>query len=263
MLNLDDLLAFAEDVARSAGQLLLEARARGGDALKVQTKSSAHDFVTEVDLAVQRHVIGRIAERFPTHRFIAEESGAEALGDPASPYAWVIDPLDGTMNFIHGKPTFGSLLALMEKDEVVLGVIAQPAFGKVFAGRRKGGAFLNGKPVRVRATKDMEDAIVCTNIRAQAVPCNGTHHAPVPLAGSLHTYGDATQEMAEILEGWNDGIAYRGVGLWDIASGCLLIEEAGGRARWEFVDAANPRKGVHCVASTKKIFDALESFIFA
>ncbi len=267
MLDLDDALAHAVDVAQSAGDLLKEAHEKmkrdGIEALQIQTKKNASDFVTVVDASVQKHVIGRIREKYPEHRFVAEEDGADKLGDPESPYIWTVDPLDGTTNFIHQKRSFATMIALLKDQEIVAGVIYLPLLGDWFQGRKGGGAFYNGKPVELRQTKDMNDAILSTNITHRAKPCvNGERHVALPVCASVHNYGCAADEMGEILRGGNDGVFYKGVGLWDIAPGCLLIQEAGGKARWEFVDPTNPRKGVDCSAATKEIYGEVEKLIF-
>ncbi len=267
MLNLDEALDFTIDVARSAGMLLTKAFERlkreGSEELGVRTKKSARDFVTIVDAETQKHIIDRIRERYPDHRFIAEEEGADKLGNPACPHAWVIDPLDGTTNFLHGKPTFATMIALMEGSTFTAGVIYFPIFDEIFHGQKGTGAFWNGKPVQLRHTKDMNDAILSTNVTHRLKPCtNGELHVALPLCGSVHNYGCAAQELGEILRGSNDGVFYQGVGLWDIAPGCLMIEETSGKVRWEFVDPNDPRKGVNCVATTKEVFAEVEGLIF-
>lgn len=268
MLDLDAALEVGITAARDAASLLeaaFERRKREGTAiLSIRTKSSPRDLVTDVDREVQQSIVDRIRADFPSHRFIGEEEGAEDIGDPKSPYAWVIDPLDGTMNFVHGKTSFGTMIALLEGRKILLGVIALPLSGELFEGRKGGGARWNGNPIQLRATAGMDDAILCTNPERRLRPCiGGALHLSLPLCGSLHNYGCAADELGEILRGRNDGIFYEGVGLWDIAAGCLLVEEAGGRARWEYVDPGNPRAGVHCVATTEKIFTDVEKFIFA
>lgn len=264
MIDLEKALRDAIAVAEAAGNLLKEAFERSKKtALTIRTKSNARDFVTEVDGALQRFIVDRLTALYPNHRFIAEEEGADALGDPKSPYAWIIDPLDGTTNFIHGKPSFATMIALMEAGEIVAGVINMPMHGELFSARKGGGAFLNGKPVQLRRTRDMNDAIITTNMTHQLRPCtNGELHVALPLCAAVQNYGCAAEEMGEILRGGNDGVYYTGVGLWDVAPGCLMISEAGGRARWEFVDASNPRKGVNCVAGTREIFPEIEKRIF-
>lgn len=267
MLDLDSTLAFATDLAREAGAHLCTSfekmRREGIAGLNVRTKSSARDFVTDVDVATQRFLIGRIQTRFPSHRFIAEEEGADTLGDPASPFTWVIDPLDGTMNFVHASPVFGTMIALLEHGKPVVGVILLPMSGTLFTARKGAGATCNGTPVRLRPTQDMNDAILSTNLSSRARPCaENVLHVPVLPCASLHNYGCAASEIGAILEGRNDGIFYEGVGLWDIAPGCLMIQESGGKARWEFVDPGLPRNGVNCVASTATVFAELERFIF-
>jgi len=259
-------LDLAVEAATMAGDMLVErgdALLRGDAELAIRTKSSARDFVTQVDKEVQDAIIAMIRERFPDHRFIAEEEGADALGDGGSPFVWIIDPLDGTTNFIHGKPTFGTMLALREGDSLELAVIHMPRLRLLFSGARGVGAFVNGNPVRLRATKNMADAIVCSNMMGRAKPDkDGTLRITTPFCASLENYGNAAQEVGEFLLGWNDGLFFEGTGLWDAAPGCLLAELAGGRSRLEPLDPGDIRKGVRCVMSTAPIFDELSAFVF-
>lgn len=267
MLDLSEALGVATGAAKAAGEVLAS---RFRTPLRVRTKSSPRDLVTEVDLLAQEAIVKTIRTHYPEHRFITEEEGTENLGDPASPYAWIIDPLDGTTNFIHEKPEFATMIALAERSEdpaqplaFLLGVIHLPLLGRTFTGGKGLGALVKNEPIRLRQTRGMMDAILCTNIvaRARHFP-DGTLATPVLVCGSIHDYGCAAMEMGAILLGENDGVFYDGVGLWDIAAGCLLLGEAGSRYRYEFREAGNVRGGVRCVASTRPIFEELCTFLF-
>lgn len=266
MFDIDHALTFAISLAEEAGTLLRDAFGKlqksGNGALHIKTKSNDRDFVTDVDTSTQKFIVDRIRAAYPDHRFVGEEEGADSFGDPKSPFQWVIDPLDGTTNFIHASPNFGSMIALLENGKPVIGVIALPMRQQIYSAKKGGGAFCNGKKLRVRETRDMNDAILSTNLNSRAKECNGEFHVSIVQCASLHNYGCAACEMAAIADGLNDGIYYERVGLWDIAPGSLIVEEAGGKAEFRLRDTNDVRKGVDGVAGTKKIFDELRTFIF-
>jgi myo-inositol-1(or 4)-monophosphatase len=267
MLDLQLALQTAHAAADAARDVLVPAwerhrDSRTSDAINIRTKSSERDFVTALDGEAQAAIIRVISAQFPTHRFIAEEEGADAIGDPKSPAAWIIDPLDGTSNFIHRKPNFGTLIALEWEGEIVLGLIVRHIANKRYDGIRDGTACCNGTPIRLRETKNMVDAIVCSNIMGQCKRDGDVCSVRFPYCGSVENYGNATQEASEVLDGTNDAVVFHGVGYWDAAPGAFLIQLAGGRSRLEPMDKHNIRKGVRCVMSTKPIFPMLEKFLF-
>jgi myo-inositol-1(or 4)-monophosphatase len=259
------LLATCIEAATLSGKMLREAFENflASGKLSVKEKSFPGDLVTEVDAAVQRAVIDFLHARFPTHRFLGEEEGSDALGDPSDPHCWIIDPLDGTLNFVHGKPRFGTMIALQKGKTIDAGVIYRPMQDELFAAARGSGAMLNGKPVTLRRTTSMQDAVIAANIIHRAKSCTGgALHVSVPRCASVENYGNAAEEIGEVLLGRNDGVFFDGVGLWDIAAGCVLMEEAGGQVKWEWKDPKNPRGGVRAVLSTKEIFEELCDFLF-
>tara|TARA_Y100000310_G_C20680635_1_gene815739 strand:- start:733 stop:1560 length:828 start_codon:yes stop_codon:yes gene_type:complete len=231
--------------------------------LDIDTKSSATDLVTEVDTAAQEMIIASIQKEFPDHRFIAEEEGADSLGDPNSPYEWIIDPLDGTTNFIHGKENFGTIVAVQKDGVLQAGVMNMPLMQKHYQAAKGKGATINGKPVILRPTKDMADAVLSSNIMRRAKEGDdGAWYASMPYCGSLENYGCAAQEIGEVLLGQNDGAFFKGIRLWDIAAGCMMVEEAGGKSRYEFMDPDDKRAGLLVVTSTAPIFEELCEFVF-
>lgn len=301
MLDLTHALNVAVKAAENAEKILLK---HFRSELHVSTKSSPRDLVTEVDREAQETIIETILKEYPNHGFITEETvdsnhAAQLKKNAQSHYQWIIDPLDGTMNFIHGKKEFATMIVLFEcpnardsdaplKDATsLLGVIHQPFAQRRFEGIRGKGAFVTetrsgdvlrgstgltmtsaqhdverGKLV-LRKTRDMLDAILCTNMVARGEPdAEGILQVATPYCGSLHNYGCAAFEQGAILLGENDGVFYDGVGLWDIAAAILLIEEAGGKVRWEPKDPKDIRKEVRCVASTAPIFEELCAFLF-
>lgn len=269
MLDLGAALDVAIAAAERAGAILTE---HFGTPLDVHTKSSPRDLVTEVDGLAQEMIIETILKTFPDHGFITEETVGAKHAAPLqknrnAAYQWIIDPLDGTTNFIHGKREFATMIALAERREggleFLLGVIHAPLLGQRFSGAKGLGAFANDRSITLRKTKDMVDAITSTNIaaRAREFP-DGTLATPILPCGSIHNYGCAAMEMGAILLGENDGVFYDGVGLWDIAAPCAILAEAGGKYHYELREAGDVRSGVRCVASTPPIFQELCMFLF-
>ncbi|MBU0766652.1 inositol monophosphatase [Patescibacteria group bacterium] len=231
--------------------------------LNVHMKTSIMDPVTTVDIEAQERIIAVIRKRFPTHRFLAEEDGADSLGDPQSPYVWIIDPIDGTTNFIHGKENFGTIVAVAKDNELLAGCMLLPIMGHRFTASKGHGAYVDGRPVQLRRTASMTDAILCSNITRRAKPdANGVLQVSVPSCASLENYGCAVQGIGDMLLGWNDGVFFRGLKIWDIAAGFLMIAEAGGKYRYEWMEPGNPRNGLLCVGTTMPIFDEVCAFVF-
>ncbi|MDO8468517.1 MAG: inositol monophosphatase [Candidatus Peribacter sp.] len=259
--DLAQALAIARRAAQAGAKIAMNKRESLGR-LVVEAKEIT-DYVTDVDRTAQAAIIAMIRETYPDHRILAEEAGAEGLGDPSSPFLWIIDPLDGTKPYVHGKDEFACIIALQENGQNIIGVMEAPAKNDSFWGTRGGGAFWNGKAVNgLRQTRDLDDAILCTNMGGKSRGTDKVMTITHPRCASLQNYGCAAVEMAEILKGRNDGVFFEGVHLWDVAPACLLIEEAGGRSRTELMDPKNPRGGVRCVASTQPIFEELCRFVF-
>lgn len=262
------LLAVATEAAQQSAALLVEKhRAVFGThptaTLRIETKSSDTDFVTEADGLAQEATIAVIQHHYPEHRYIAEEAGADSLGSADSPYEWIIDPLDGTTNFIHGKRNFGTIVAVQHEGVLQAGAICMPLLDLLYQGARGGGTTVNGRPARLRATTGMHDAVLASNIMRRAKEGkDGAFYASMPYCASLENYGNAAEELGEILLGHNDGAFFHGIRLWDVAAGCLMVEEAGGRFRYEHLEPGNPRSGLLCVASTAPIFEDLCAFVF-
>lgn len=267
MMHCKRALEVATKAANAAGALLEHKQsallAGGYDAIGVGTKSGPHDYASSADREAQEAIVAIIQKEFPDHRFLGEEGDTDHLGDPSCPYRWIIDPLDGTTNFIHGKPNYGTIIALEKSGETILGVMTRPRFGETYTAIRGEGAHLNGTRCQLRKTLGMDDAIFSCNIAHRAVKKpDGTLSVPIPSCASIENYGNAIEEFAVVLKGWNDGVFFSGPKLWDTAAGCLMIEEAGGRSRTELKEKGNDRSGVLCAASTKEIFADVERFVF-
>lgn len=260
-LDLAQALEVARSAAHAGAEIAMRKRA-SRERLHVEEKEVT-DYVTDVDRRAQNAIVTLLRKHYPDHRILAEETGAEHLGDPASPYCWIIDPLDGTKPYVHGKNEFACIIALQRNERGILGVMEMPALGTTYWGSQGEGAYRNGERITaLRPTRDLDDAILCTNMGGTSRGSGKTATVTYPRCASLQNYGCAAVEMAHILNGWNDGVFFDGVHLWDVAPATLLIEEAGGRTRTELKDPRDPRGGVRCVASTKPIFDELCRFVF-
>jgi myo-inositol-1(or 4)-monophosphatase len=267
MIDLHHALALATEAAISAGKLLEQKQSKllsgGYNAIGVGTKSGPHDYASSADREAQEIIVTMIQKEFPDHRFLGEEGDTDHLGDASCPYRWIIDPLDGTTNFIHGKPNYGTIIALQEGDITILGIMTRPRFAETYTAIRGEGAYLNGKRCVLRKTAGMDDAVLSCNIAHRAIEKpDGTLVVPIPFCASIENYGNAIEEFAVVLKGWNDGVFFSGPKLWDTAAGCLMIEEAGGLSRTELKEAGNDRSSVLCAASTKEIFAEIEEFVF-
>jgi len=257
---IDQLISVAREAATVGTDILVreyEDIHIKGKTLDVTEKTSAIDLVTEVDLKTQKAVVEAIAKHFPDHRYIGEEDGAEDLGDPDSPYEWIIDPLDGTTNFIHGRQSFGTIIAVQKDGELLAGAMHIPLLNQWYWGGKGAGAFFNGDAIKLRQTGPLKNAILNSNLTHRAKEIDGILHVTIPECRSVHNYGSALEELGEVLMGHTDGVFFDGIRLWDIAVGFLLIEEAGGRMAYEAKEPGNPKGGYICAASTADIFDEL------
>ncbi len=220
------MLNIAVKAARRAGNLIVRA-ADNLDHLTVTKKSHA-DYVSEVDRAAEQAIIETLKGAYPTHAILAEESGTQ--GD--SEFVWIIDPLDGTTNFLHGLPQYAVSIALQHKGVLSQAVIYDPTRNDLYTASRGRGAFLNDRRLRVSKRKELTDALIGTGF-----PYTRFEHMDAYLAifkdlmqktAGLRRPGAASLDLAWTAAGRYDGFFETGLKPWDIAAGCLLIQEAGG-----------------------------------
>ena len=216
----------------------IEAVVRAGDLQMAQfggsfqiDKKGTIDLVTEVDVAVERMFRALVAERFPDHQVLAEEMGG-ASAAPSGP-CWVFDPIDGTTNFAHGLPIFCSSLALEIDGEAVVAAVYDPTRKELFTAERDGGAFLNGRPLRVSSADRLVDAMLVTgfpyDIHARVDEIVGLFAAFVGQARAVRRLGSAAIDLCYVAAGRLDGFWESDLKAWDIAGGALIVAEAGGR----------------------------------
>jgi myo-inositol-1(or 4)-monophosphatase len=220
------MLNIAVKAARRAGNLIHRATDRI-DHLTVTKKSHA-DFVSEVDRAAEQTIIQTLLEAYPDHAILAEESGTQGQSE----YVWIIDPLDGTTNFLHGIPQYAVSIALQHKGVLTQAVVYDPTKNDLFTATRGRGAFLNDKRIRVSKRAKLADSLIGTGF-----PYTRFEHMDTYLGifkdvmqqtAGLRRPGAASLDLAWTAAGRYDGFFETGLKPWDIAAGCLLITEAGG-----------------------------------
>jgi myo-inositol-1(or 4)-monophosphatase len=196
--------------------------------LTVEVKAK-HDYVTEVDREAEAAVTGVLRLRTPGHAILAEE-GSRGAADTA--YRWIVDPLDGTTNFIHGVPAFAVSIGLEDERGLVAGAVHDPCRGETFHAHRGGGAFLNGAPIACTGLEHLDAALIATGF-----PFREMRHLPAYLAAferfvrstsGLRRAGSASLDLAYTACGRYDGFFEVGLNPWDLAGGSLVVMEAGG-----------------------------------
>lgn len=219
-------LDIAVKAAVAAGDIII----KGLHKKKVITYKSRIDPVTHIDKECERVITGLIRKNFPGHSILAEETGSNRV---VSDYCWVIDPLDGTVNYAHGFPSFCCCIALTFKDRVIAGVTYDPQRGELFKAAKGRGAYLNGKKIRVSNISRLDRSLLATgfsyniknaknknirSFRSVSLHCQGVRRA-----------GSAGLDLAYVACGRLDGFWEYNLNPWDVGSGALLITEAGGR----------------------------------
>ena len=220
------MLNTAVKAARRAGNIINRAT-RNLDVLAVREKA-ANDFVSEVDREAEHAIISTLHEAYPGHAILAEESGASG----ASEYQWVIDPLDGTTNFLHGFPQYCVSIALVHRGVVSQGVIYDPSRNDLFTASRGRGAFLNDTRIRVSKRGQLKSGLIGTGFPFKELAHLDSYMAMLRdvMKGSagVRRAGSAALDLAFVAAGRLDGFWELGLSRWDVAAGSLLITEAGG-----------------------------------
>ena len=248
------MLNIAVKAARRAGNLIHRA-ADNLDHLTVTKKSHA-DYVSEVDRVAEQTIIETLLGAYPDHAILAEESGTQG----ESEFVWIIDPLDGTTNFLHGYPQYAVSIALQHKGVLTQAVVYDPAKNDLFTATRGRGAYLNDRRLRVSKRKELVDALIGTGF-----PYSSFEHVEAYMAifrdlmqqtAGLRRPGAASLDLAYTAAGRYDGFFETGLKPWDMAAGCLLITEAGGmvgdlQGNDSFLSSG------HICAGTPKIYEQL------
>jgi len=227
---MEPMLNVALNAARKAGEILIHQFERV-DLIKIEEKGR-NDFVSEVDRKAEKEVIYHLKKAYPEHKFIGEESGES--GNPDSEYEWIIDPLDGTTNFLHGMPHFAVSIGCRKKGQLEHAVVLDPMKREEFTASRGRGANLNDRRIRVSGRQSLDGALIGTG-----VPFNGfalehinefsecMKEVAANTAG-IRRPGSAALDLDYVAAGRFDGFWEMNLNQWDIAGGVLLVKEAGG-----------------------------------
>lgn len=220
------MLTTAVKAARRAGSIINRA-ARDVDTLPVARKRH-NDFVTEVDKNAEQAIIEVLQRTYPHHAILAEESGSQGVSE----YTWIIDPLDGTTNFIHGFPQYAVSIALRHRNLLTQAVVYDPSKNELFTASRGHGAFLNDRRIRVTRRAHLRDALIGTGFPFRDLDGLEEYIAMfrevTAKSAGIRRAGAAALDLCYVAAGRLDGFWEIGLAPWDMASGALVIQEAGG-----------------------------------
>lgn len=250
------MLNIAVRAARSGGDFISRYIDRV-ESLNV-TEKSRNDFVSEVDKGAEKAIIDVIRKAYPDHSILAEESG----NHKGNEYEWIIDPLDGTTNFLYGFPQFAVSIAVRHKNRITHGVVYNPLSQELFSASRGEGAQLNGRRIRVTSRKGLEGALLGTGIPYRDDHMHlmddylGMLKALVPGTAGIRRPGSAALDLAFVAAGRLDGFWEMDLNIWDIAAGIILVEEAGGLIG-DLSGGMDYLKTGNIIAANPKVFKAM------
>ena len=249
------MLNIATAAAREAGKIILRNTDKL-DRLKIEVKAQ-NDFVSQVDLKAEEVILETLQKAYPDHGIIAEESGKQNEG---SEYQWIIDPLDGTTNFLHGFPQYAVSIGLQYKGRMEIAVIYDPVKNELFTAARGDGAQLNGRRLRVSPQKGLKGALLGTGFPFKQPQHLDTYletfKAVHPEAAGIRRAGSAALDLAYVAAGRLDGFWEIGLNSWDMAAGVLLVREAGGIVT-DFSGEGNYLQTGNVVAAASMVYPAL------
>jgi myo-inositol-1(or 4)-monophosphatase len=252
-MNLELITKQVANLSRSVGSYVRN-EVKRLEKSKIESKG-INDFVTYVDKTSEKKLIGELAKILPEAGFIAEENQSLKKRDR---YNWIIDPLDGTTNFIHGIPLFSISIGLMSKDEIISGVVFEPNQQECFYGWKNGGAFLNGQKILVSQAGFLSDSIIATGFPySNYSRLAGFIEAFTHLMKNTHgirRLGSAALDLAYVACGRFDGFFEYGLQPWDSAAGSILVKEAGGIVT-DFKGSTNFIFGGEIIACTNQIHE--------
>ncbi|MFB9274930.1 inositol monophosphatase family protein [Cohnella cellulosilytica] len=230
--------AVAVNCAAKAGEWI---KSKSGTITQLDTKYSAQDLVTEVDKGAERMIRNLIATHFPDHAFLGEEgvepgpkASATALAKVSgAEYLWIVDPVDGTTNYVHGFPFYSVSIALAYRGEVIVGVVYDPSRDELFVAERGKGAYVHGRKMSISAEEKLAESLIATGFPPDpqvALPANLANIRHIaPKVRNLRVAGSAALHLAYVAAGRLSGFWEHNLSAWDVAAGSLLVQEAGGR----------------------------------
>jgi myo-inositol-1(or 4)-monophosphatase len=248
------LLNIGMRAARRAGDAIVRSLSRL-DSLKIDTKGR-NDFVTDVDRKAEAEIIATVRRSYPDHAFLGEESGRSGEGE----FLWIIDPLDGTTNFLHGFPVFAVSIAVEHRKRIQHAVVYDPMRQEFFTASRGDGAQLDGKRIRVSAQRTLEGSLIGTGFPFRAEATHVDEYLAIlksvmAVAAGIRRPGAAALDLAYVAAGRLDGFWEFGLKPWDTAAGTLLVQEAGGRLGTPV--GGDYALGPNIVAGNPKVYAAL------
>ncbi|MBC3764752.1 inositol-1-monophosphatase [Neptunicella marina] len=249
------MLNIAVRAARTAGSIIVRGFENRDD-LATEVKGT-NDYVTRIDRDAEQAIIKKIQQSYPDHGFLGEEGG---IINPESDFQWIIDPLDGTTNFVKGIPHFCVSIALTFKGRLDQAVVFDPIRGELFTASRGNGAQLNGYRIRTGNARDLTDTVLAT-----AFPFKNKENTQEAVdsfsrifrqCGDVRRSGSAALDMAYVAAGRYDGYWEKGINAWDIAAGELLVKESGGLVS-DYQGGTNPMKSRSVVCGNPKVVQML------
>lgn len=258
MKDLSELTRDVCDIAREAGAFIREERQRFSTE-RVERKH-AHDYVSYVDKQSERYIVSKLRTVLPEAGFITEEGSATHADEE---YCWVVDPLDGTTNFIHRHPPYAVSIALMQGQQILIGVVYEICADECFYAWKDGGAYLNGQPISV-SNSQMEDALLCCQL-----PYNAEAYKPVITSlinrfyghcASIRMLGSAAIALCYVAAGRLDAYVEQYIGQWDYMAGARIVMEAGGRVT-DYEGKAAFTQGNNVVATNAVIHEQLQQAV--
>ncbi|MBY4597011.1 inositol monophosphatase family protein [Ottowia caeni] len=259
--TLHPMLNVAIRAARAAGAIINRA-ALDVEAVRISQKQ-VNDFVTEVDHASEAAIIETLLTAFPQHGIHAEESG-RTHGNPHSDHVWIIDPLDGTTNFIHGFPVYCVSIALSVRGRIEQAVVYDPSRNDLFTATRGRGAYLNDRRIRVSKRTQLNQCLISTGFpyrKGDDMPTYLRMMADVmQRTEGLRQPGAAALDLAHVAAGYTDAFFHSGLQPWDVAAGSLLVTEAGGLIG-NFTGESEFMEQQECLAGSPRVYGQLVSLL--
>jgi myo-inositol-1(or 4)-monophosphatase len=250
---INQMQAVGKSLAFEAGKIICE---RLGKPDLIETKAPS-DYVTDVDRTIEQVILEGLHRHFPDHNVVSEEMAASEMTRTIN---WIIDPLDGTRNFIHGIPHVAVSIGVYFDGSALFGLVLDPIRNELFSASKGGGAFLNGAPIRVRRQFRVEEALVATGFPFRAKhlldPYQATLKSILEHVGDLRRTGSAALDLAYVAAGRLDGFWELALGSWDLAAGSLMVREAGGIVS-DFWGRDDYMENGHVVAGAPPIYPLL------
>lgn len=251
---MEPLLNIALKAAQRAGDIMLRYRHQLDNV--TVTEKSKNDFVSEVDIRIEQDIIETIHRAYPQHGILAEESGVTEGEDEVT---WIIDPIDGTSNYLHGLPHYAVSIGIKIKNRMEYGLIYNPCLQELFTVKRGGGARLNDRRIRTGKIQDLSQALLgtCFSRKQQLSPqFQSMLTTLINKTGGFRRLGCASLDLAYVAAGRFDGLWASGLKPWDHAAGALLVREAGGMVG-DFEGGENFAESGNLIASNLKLFKEL------